>query len=78
MKTLTKFVIFSFSCLICYTAISQIIAVLQPGTDLSTLTTCFFSAFGGEVLVCAVMKMLKLKNSVSQSNYENTDDTISG
>lgn len=60
MRSLTKFVVFSFAALIIYTIISQIIAV-KTGTELSTLTTCFFSAFGGEVLACALIKIFKLK-----------------
>jgi hypothetical protein len=46
--------------LIVYTVVSQIIAI-KTGMELSTLTTCFFSAFGGEVLACAIIKVFKLK-----------------
>lgn len=60
MKSLTKFIVFSFSALIAYTIVSQLIAI-KTGTELSTLTTCFFGAFGGEVLACAVIKVFKLK-----------------
>lgn len=61
MRSLTKFIIFSFAALIAYTIISQLIAV-RSGAQLDTLTTCFFSAFGGEVLACALIKIFKLKN----------------
>lgn len=61
MKSLTKFVIFSFAALIVYTIISQAIALKTGGAELSTLTTCFFGAFGGEVLMCALIKIFKLK-----------------
>ena len=61
MKSLTKFVVFSFAALITYTIISQLIAIRTGGSELSTLTTCFFGAFGGEVLMCALIKIFKLK-----------------
>lgn len=67
MKTLTKFVVFSFAALIGYTIVSQIIGYVK-GLELSTLTTCFFSAFGGEVLLCALLKMLKLKGDQNANN----------
>lgn len=59
-KTLTKFVAFSLCSVIIFTIISQIIFV-QLGLEYTTLTTCFFSVFGGEVLSCALIKIFKLK-----------------
>lgn len=70
MKSLSKFIVFSFACLLIYTIVSQVLAVMQPGTDLSTLTTCFFGAFGGEVLMCALIKIFKLK----EENHGGNDD----
>lgn len=70
MKSLTKFVIFSFVALIVYTIISQVIAIRTGGAELSTLTTCFFGAFGGEVLMCALIKVFKLKGG---NNGDNTN-----
>ena len=84
MKSLTKFIIFSFAALIAYTIVSQIVAI-KTGIELSTLTTCFFAAFGGEVLSCALIKIFKLKggqdNADSDStvnNYIGTDGTDNG
>lgn len=68
MKTLTKFVIFSFAMLIAYTITSQVIAVITGGAELSTLTGCFFAAFGGEVLACALIKIFKLKGDTSDGD----------
>ena len=68
MKSLTKFVIFSFAALIVYTIISQVIAIRTGGAELSTLTTCFFGAFGGEVLMCALIKIFKLKGGNDNGN----------
>lgn len=72
MKSLSKFVVFSFACLIAYTIISQVIA-FRTGTELSTLTTCFFGAFGGEVLMCALIKIFKLKGG--ERDGDNPDFT---
>lgn len=72
MKSLTKFVIFSFAALILYTVVTQIIAVKMGGVELSTLTTCFFSAFGGEVLMCALIKIFKLKGG--ETDEDETDE----
>lgn len=59
-KTLTRFVAFSLCSVIIFTIVSQIIFV-QLGLEYTTLTTCFFSVFGGEVLSCALIKIFKLK-----------------
>ncbi len=61
-KTLTKFVIFSFALLIAYTVIEFIVSSIT-GVSHDTLTTCFFAAFGGEVLSCALLKIFKIKKS---------------
>lgn len=74
MKSLSKFVVFSFACLIAYTVISQVIA-FKTGAELSTLTTCFFGAFGGEVLMCALIKIFKLKGSGENGN---SSDVVTG
>lgn len=61
LSALDKYVIFSFACLIIFTII---VIVYQFKSDIEfspTLITCFFSAFGGELLLCAMIKRLKLK-----------------
>lgn len=70
MKSLTKFVIFSFTSLVLYTIISQLIFI-KTFIEMQTLTTCFFAAFGGEVLACALIKIFKLKDNRTNEN----DDT---
>lgn len=60
IRSLTVFVVFSFAMLIAYTVVSQVIFV-KTGVETSTLNTCFFGAFGGEVLMCALIKVFKLK-----------------
>ena len=62
LSALDKYVIFSFTCLIIFTII---VIAYQFKSDMEfspTLITCFFSAFGGELLLCAMIKRLKLKN----------------
>ena len=60
MPALDKYVIFSFACLIVFT-ITMIIVQTVTGITQDTLTTCFFASFGGELLMCAMIKRLKLK-----------------
>lgn len=60
MSTLDKYCIFSFTCLILFTIV-MIIVQTVTGTTQDTLITCFFGAFGGELLLCAMIKRLKLK-----------------
>lgn len=76
ISSLTLFVAFSFACLIAYTIISQVIAY-RTGMELSTLTTCFFGAYGGEVLMCALIKIFKLKEEkFGEEKDGQSDDTF--
>lgn len=61
MPALDKYVIFSFTCLLIFTIV---VTVYQFKADMEfspTLITCFYSCFGGELLLCAMIKRLKLK-----------------
>ena len=69
MNGLDKYVIFCFVSIIIYT-ISQTIVTIRTGVESSTLTTCFFSVFGGEILLCALIKRLKLKNEDNSGESE--------
>lgn len=60
LPDLDKYIIFSFACLIVFT-ITEIIVQAVTGVSQDTLITCFFAAFGGELLCCAMIKRLKLK-----------------
>ncbi len=66
MKGLDKYVIFCFVSIIIYT-IAQTVVTIKTGVESSTLTTCFFSVFGGEVLICALIKRFKLKTESKES-----------
>ena len=60
INTLDKSLIFSFSVLIIYTISELIISSITQITH-DTLTTCLYGAFGGELLLCAMLKRLKIK-----------------
>ena len=60
-ETLLKLILMSFVMVIAYTVIAIIFQVLCHEELSSTLTTCFFAVFGGEVLSCALIKIFKLR-----------------
>lgn len=59
-KTLDKYVVFSITILLIFT-VSQMVITAITGIEQSTLITCFFACFGGELFLCAMIKRLKLK-----------------
>lgn len=59
-NALGKYVAFSLVCLLIYT-IATLIIFMVSGAEPSTLTTCFFGVFGGEVVTCGLIKIFKLK-----------------
>lgn len=62
MPDLDRYLIFSFSVLILYT-LAEFICSTITGISHDTLTTCLYAAFGGETLLCALIKKHKLKRS---------------
>ena len=67
------YVTFSITSLIIYTIVSQILAY-QSGIVLDTLTTCFFGFFGGEIVMCALIKIFKLKDKKENTITDNQED----
>lgn len=68
VPALDKYVIFSLSALILFT-ITTIVYQFYTKEELSsTLITCFFAAFGGELLMLAMIKRLKLKGGTDHDN----------
>ena len=59
-RALDKYVVFSITILLIFT-VAQMIVTAITGTEQSTLITCFFACFGGELFLCAMIKRLKLK-----------------
>lgn len=72
MHSLTLYVVFSLLALIVYTIVEQILSAVTGFTN-DTLTTCFFAAFGGEVLVAGLIKIFKLQNE-----KEDREDEMAG
>ena len=67
--SLTYYVIFSIAVLLIYTTVEQIVSTIS-GISHDTLTTCFYSVFGGEILCCALIKIFKLKEKNDDENVE--------
>lgn len=68
IPSLTLYVVFSIVILLIYTVAEQTLTSFT-GITRDTLTTCFFSVFGGEILCCALIKIFKLKGG----NNERSD-----
>lgn len=62
IPALDKYIIFCFILLILYT-IAHVVVFLVIGVEMTTIATLFYAAFGGEVLMCALLKRLKLNNA---------------
>lgn len=60
MHSLTLYVVFSILVLIIYTIVEQTMSAIT-GFSNDALTTCFFACFGGEILMCGLIKIFKLK-----------------
>ena len=61
LSALDKYVIFSFSNIIIFTIIALTYQFITHEELSSTLITCFFGVFGGELLMLCMIKRLKLK-----------------
>lgn len=57
---LDRYLIFSISVLITYAVIEMVTATLT-GVEHSTLTTCIYSAFGGEFFMAALIKIFNIR-----------------
>ena len=71
LKALDKYVLFSISVLLIFT-ITQMIITALTGVTQDTLITCFFACFGGELLLTAITKWLKLKTESKSTDNDNT------
>ncbi len=59
LDNLDKYLIFTFTSLILFT-IATLVIFCITGNEPAVLVGCFFGAFGGEILMCALIKRLKL------------------
>lgn len=67
---LDKYIIFSFTVLIIYSICEFVFSTITEVSH-DTLTVALYGAFGGELLLCAVIKKYKLKRGDS---YGETDE----
>ena len=65
LNDLDKYLIFAFVSLILFT-IAVLVIFAFTGTEPAVLIGCFFAAFGGEILMCALIKRLKLHKEVKE------------
>lgn len=61
LSSLDKYVIFSLANIVIFTLIAIVYQWVSGQELSSTLVTCFFSCFGGELLLLAMIKRLKLR-----------------
>lgn len=61
LPALDKYVIFSFACLLIFTAVSIIYQFVSDDAISDSLIIAFFGVFGGELLMLCMIKRLKLK-----------------
>ena len=62
LKDLDKYVIFSIVILLVFT-VAEFITSSVTNFSHDTLITCFYAAFGGEILSCALIKIFKLRGT---------------
>lgn len=67
LSDLDKYVRLCLSSIIIYTIVAVIIQTLTEQELSTTLTTCFFAFFGGEVFLLAMIKKLKLKKGDNEN-----------
>ena len=63
LPDLDKYIIFSFAVMIVYTVFEFVFSTIT-GVSHDTLTTCLYGCYGGELLMCAMIKRLKLKRDM--------------
>ena len=67
-RSLTRYVVFSITCLVIYTIISMTFLWMDKPLD-PELTTGVFGFFGGEIVMCGLIKLSKLKTE-RRNDYE--------
>lgn len=65
LNDLDKYLIFTFTALILFTIACLVIFAIT-GNEPAVLVGCFFTAFGGEILICALIKRLKLHKEIKE------------
>lgn len=60
LKNLTKYVVFSISFVILYTLAEFIVSTIT-GVHHEVLTGCVYGFFAGEIVLCGMIKIFKLR-----------------
>lgn len=68
LPALDRYVIFSLAALILFTLVAIVYQFITKEELSSTLITCFFGAFGGELFLLCMIKRLKLKGGTDHDN----------
>ena len=66
---LAVYVCISLGLIIIYSIVELIVSTVT-GVSHDTLTTCFYSVFGGEIVSCALIKIFKLKEEGDDDKYD--------
>lgn len=61
LNGLDKYVIFSISVTLIYT-VAEFVTATITGVEKTTLSTCVYGFFAGEIVVAGVIKIFKLKD----------------
>jgi folate-binding Fe-S cluster repair protein YgfZ len=69
LSGLDKYLIFSFAMISIFT-LAQTAITAVTGVEQSTLITAYFAVYGGEVLMCALIKRFKLKDESEEKKDE--------
>ncbi len=73
LSALDKYVIFSFAMIIIFTIVALVYQFVRDIELSSTLIMSFYGVFGGELLMLAMIKRLKLKNEKEERDNERFD-----
>lgn len=60
LKDLTKYVIFSIAVVILYTIVEFVVSTIT-GFSHDVLTGCVYGFFAGEIVLCGMIKIFKLR-----------------
>lgn len=62
ISKLSKYLIFSIGCVLVYTVWDMWNVMMNPAfMEPSTLTTCVYGFFGGEIVTCGAIKVFNIK-----------------
>lgn len=75
LNGLDKYVIFSIAVVLIYT-IAEFITSTITGVEKSTLSTCVYGFFAGEVVSAALIRIFKLKEEDKECDWREHDVSV--